>query len=115
MNKPNGVTVIAPTFEDSKNFIQSLPTRRVPGIGRVLEKVLRDAIGCSCMADVYCRRAEIHALFSSTSASFLIECSVGCGDASHAPPALPGAAGGRKSYSQERAWQQCDCSFANCS
>ena len=88
VNKPNGVTVIAPTFSDSKNFIQSMPTRRVPGIGRVLEKILRDALGCSSMADVYNRRAEIHALFTPASSSFLIKRSVGHGDASHALPAL---------------------------
>lgn len=103
VNKPNGVTVIAPTFSDSKSFIQSMPTRRVPGIGRVLEKILRDALGCSSMADVYSRRAEIHALFTPASSSFLIKRSVGHGDALHALPALPGTAGGRKSYSQERA------------
>jgi DNA polymerase kappa len=103
VNKPNGVTVVASTFEDSKRFIQDMPTRRVPGIGRVLEKILREALGCSTMADVYSRRAEIHALFSPASSSFLITRSVGHGDAAHALPSLPGTAGGRKSYSQERA------------
>lgn len=47
MNKPNGATVVALTFEDSKRFIQGMPTRRVPGIGRVLEKILRQALRCS--------------------------------------------------------------------
>ena len=103
MNKPNGVAVVASTFEDSKCFIQGMPTRRVQGIGRVLEKILREVLGCSKMQHVYDKRAEIHALFSPVSSSFLITRSVGHGDAAHAPPSLPGTAGGRKSYSQERA------------
>jgi hypothetical protein len=102
VNKPNGVTVVAPSFDECKRFIQSMPTRRVPGIGRVLEKILRDALGCSSVADIYSKRAEILALFSASSSSFLITRSVGCGEVCHAPLALPGTAGGRQSYSQER-------------
>jgi hypothetical protein len=42
------------------------------------------------MADVYSKRAEIHALFSPAAAAFLIMRSVGHGDAAHALPSLPG-------------------------
>jgi hypothetical protein len=55
------------------------------------------------MLEVFHKRSEIHALFSPASSSFLITRSVGCGDNTHSLPALPGTAGGRKSYSQERA------------
>ena len=114
VNKPNGVTVVAPTFDDSARFIQSMPTRRVPGIGRVLEKILRDALGCSSMMDVFHKRSEIHALFSPASSSFLITRSVGCGDTAHSLPALPGTAGGRKSYSQESASMLAPCAPRHC-
>lgn len=49
MNKPNGQFVIAP--EQVDEFIANLPLKKIPGVGKVTEKRLRD-LGLFCCRDV---------------------------------------------------------------
>ena len=49
MNKPNGLTTIAP--EAVRAFIDALDIRKVPGVGRTTEPVLRQ-LGINCLGDV---------------------------------------------------------------
>lgn len=56
INKPDGQFQLEPSRPDIIEFISSLPTRKVGGIGKVLEKMLAD-LGMKTMGDV---RQNIH-------------------------------------------------------
>ena len=40
LNKPNGQYLLPPSRNEIMKFMNTLPTRKVPGIGKVLETVL---------------------------------------------------------------------------
>ncbi|KAI0256368.1 hypothetical protein BJV78DRAFT_1171398 [Lactifluus subvellereus] len=54
-NKPNGQFHLSHTSEAIKDFIRGLPIRKIPGVGRVSERLL-DSIGVKTCGDIYkCR------------------------------------------------------------
>jgi nucleotidyltransferase/DNA polymerase involved in DNA repair len=76
INKPNGQKYVPSEKSRTWEFLHPLPTRRVPGIGRVMEKTL-DAFGISVVKDLYCERGLLPILFQPVSADFLLRASVG--------------------------------------
>jgi len=60
------------------NFMANLPTRKVNGIGRVLERELA-AVGIETCADIYPRRQYLSQLFGDKTYEFLIRCYLGLG------------------------------------
>ncbi|XP_044302353.1 DNA polymerase kappa isoform X3 [Varanus komodoensis] len=98
-NKPNGQYRILPERESVMNFIKDLAIRKVPGIGKVTEKMLK-ALGIVTCAELYQQRAMISLLFSETSWHNFLEISLGLGS-THLE-----RDGERKSMSTERTFNE---------
>nr|XP_020659694.1 DNA polymerase kappa isoform X1 [Pogona vitticeps]XP_020659695.1 DNA polymerase kappa isoform X1 [Pogona vitticeps] len=98
-NKPNGQYRIPPEREAVMNFIRDLAIRKVPGIGKVTEKMLK-ALGIVTCTDLYKQRALIYLLFSETSWRNFLEISLGLGS-THLE-----RDGERKSMSTERTFNE---------
>ncbi|XP_048360039.1 DNA polymerase kappa isoform X2 [Sphaerodactylus townsendi] len=98
-NKPNGQFRIPPEREAVMNFIKDLPIRKVPGIGKVTEKMLK-ALGIVTCANLYQQRALISLLFSEISWRSFLEISLGLGS-THLE-----RDGERKSMSTERTFNE---------
>ncbi|KAF2476557.1 DNA polymerase kappa [Lindgomyces ingoldianus] len=77
-NKPNGQFRIASDRQTIMEFMKTLPTRKVNGVGRVFEREL-DAIGIKTCGDIYAHRAYISHLFGQKAFQFLMHCYLGLG------------------------------------
>jgi len=80
-NKPNGLCVVTPDSHGVLSFLHPLPTRKVGGIGRVTEKMLK-AFGIHTVRDLYEHRALVRLLFQPATAGFLLRASLGCSSSS---------------------------------
>ncbi|XP_030049126.1 DNA polymerase kappa [Microcaecilia unicolor] len=98
-NKPNGQFRIPPNRQDVMDFIKDLPIRKVPGIGRVTEKMLK-ALGITTCTELYQQRALVTLLFSETSWHNFLNISLGLGS-THIEKD-----GERKSMSTERTFSE---------
>ncbi|KAG9256139.1 uncharacterized protein F5Z01DRAFT_651222 [Emericellopsis atlantica] len=78
MNKPNGQYVLPSDRNAIMSFMRTLPTRKVNGIGRVLERELQ-AIGVKTCGDIYEYRQYLAQLFGEKTYEFLINCYLGLG------------------------------------
>ena len=79
MKKPDGQFALAPTLGDISKFLASLPCRKIPGIGKVLQKVLA-ALGLSTMGDVLSNLHRLHFVCTPSTREFLMRASVGIGE-----------------------------------
>lgn len=77
-NKPNGQYRISPDRQSVMDFIKDLPIRKVPGIGKVTEKMLK-ALGILTCTELYQQRALLSLLFSETSWHNFLDVSLGLG------------------------------------
>lgn len=77
-NKPNGQFRICSDRQTIIEFMRTLPTRKVNGIGRVFEREL-DAIGIKTCGDIYVHRAYLSQLFGQKAFHFLLQCFLGLG------------------------------------
>ncbi|NWQ76257.1 POLK polymerase, partial [Columbina picui] len=77
-NKPNGQYKIAPERQAVLDFLKDLPIRKVPGIGKVTEKMLR-ALGIVTCSELYQQRALLSLLFSEASWRNFLDISLGLG------------------------------------
>ncbi|XP_041102103.1 DNA polymerase kappa-like isoform X2 [Polyodon spathula] len=98
-NKPNGQYMIPPDRQAVMDFIQELPIRKVPGIGKVTEKMLR-ALGITTCTELHQQGALLALLFSETSWHHFMEISLGLGS-THIE-----RDGDRKSMSTERTFSE---------
>lgn len=80
-NKPNGQFFLEPDRDIVLKFVHSLPIRKISGIGRVSEQMLK-ALGIETCEDLYTKRDLIYLLHSPVSFRFLIEVSLGLGNTS---------------------------------
>ncbi|KAG5951332.1 hypothetical protein E4U53_003328 [Claviceps sorghi] len=78
MNKPNGQYVLPRNRAAIMRFMRELPTRKVNGIGRVLERELRE-LGISTCGDIYEYRQYLNSLFGKKTFEFLLGCYLGLG------------------------------------
>lgn len=78
MNKPNGQYLLPNERGAILEFMRDLPTRKVNGIGRVLERELLE-IGISTCGDLYAQRQYLYQLFGDKTSSFLLQCYLGLG------------------------------------
>ena len=78
MNKPNGQFVLPSDRNTIMSFMRSLPTRKVNGIGRVLERELLE-IGVKTCGDLYDYRQYLNPLFGDKTYEFLINIYLGLG------------------------------------
>ncbi|KAM6930832.1 DNA polymerase kappa [Xenentodon cancila] len=77
-NKPNGQYRLPPTREAVMDFIQNLPVRKVCGIGKVSEKMLK-ALGITSCSHLGQQMALLSLLFSETAWHHFMEVSLGLG------------------------------------
>lgn len=77
-NKPNGQYVLPRDRNAIMAFMRDLPTRKVPGVGRVLERELLE-IGVKTCGDLYDLRKYLHPLFGDKTFEFLMQCYLGLG------------------------------------
>ncbi|NWU86980.1 POLK polymerase, partial [Onychorhynchus coronatus] len=77
-NKPNGQYRITPERQAVLDFLKDLPIRKVPGIGKVTEKMLK-ALGIVTCSELYQQRALLSLLFSEVSCRNFLEISLGLG------------------------------------
>lgn len=78
MNKPNGQYLLPNTRNDIVAFMRDLPTRKVNGIGRVLERELLE-IGVKTCGDLFGQRQYLKQLFGEKAFGFLLTCLLGLG------------------------------------
>uniref|UniRef100_A0A8C8RSV4 DNA polymerase kappa n=1 Tax=Pelusios castaneus TaxID=367368 RepID=A0A8C8RSV4_9SAUR len=98
-NKPNGQFKISPDRQSVMDFIKDLPIRKVPGIGKVTEKMLK-ALGILTCTELYQQRALLSLLFSETSWHNFLDVSLGLGSTDLEKY------GERKSMSTERTFSE---------
>nr|CAD1841342.1 unnamed protein product [Ananas comosus var. bracteatus] len=72
INKPNGQFILPNNREAVMTFISSLPIRKIGGIGKVTEHILRDALGITTCQEMLQKGAFLCALFSDCSAGSLL-------------------------------------------
>lgn len=78
MNKPNGQFVLPNDRNAIMTFMRDLPTRKVNGIGRVLERELLE-IGVKTCGDLYDYRQYLNRLFGDKTYEFLLNVHLGLG------------------------------------
>lgn len=98
-NKPNGQYRISPERLAVLDFLKDLPIRKVPGIGKVTEKMLK-ALGIVTCSELYQQRALLSLLFSEVSWRHFLDISLGLGS-THLEKD-----GERKSMSTERTFSE---------
>ncbi|KAK1439970.1 hypothetical protein QVD17_05795 [Tagetes erecta] len=96
INKPNGQFLLPNDRAAIMTFISSLPIRKIGGIGKVTEHILKDVFEIKTCEDLLQKSSFLCALFSPSSADFFI--SVGLGLGGTDAPQLRS----RKSMSNER-------------
>lgn len=77
-NKPNGQYRIPNERAAIMSFMNSLPVRKVNGVGRVFERELQ-AIGVETCGDIYAQRAYLSKLFGDKAFQFLMQTYLGLG------------------------------------
>jgi DNA polymerase kappa len=77
-NKPNGHFRVPNDRTAVMLFMDSLPVRKVNGVGRVLEREL-DAIGVKTCGDIYAYRQYLERLFGEKTFQFLLQTYLGLG------------------------------------
>tara|TARA_B110000305_G_scaffold176490_1_gene195379 strand:+ start:334 stop:1158 length:825 start_codon:yes stop_codon:yes gene_type:complete len=78
VNKPDGQMILRNDRGEILTYLHALPVRKVGGVGKVLERVLQ-AFGVVTVGDLWTERAAVHALFTTTTAEFLLQVSLGVG------------------------------------
>lgn len=103
INKPNGQFVLPNDQTAVRTFISSLPIRKIGGIGKVTESLLREVLGIKTCDEMLVKRAFLYALFSSSSSDFFLSAAMGLGKTDAPEGRL------RKSMSSERTFSAtCD-------
>ncbi|KAI1746769.1 hypothetical protein F4782DRAFT_523403 [Xylaria castorea] len=77
-NKPNGQYSLPNDRNAIMTFMRDLPTRKVNGIGRVLERQLQE-IGIRTCGEIYPHRHLLRQLFGEKAYHFLLGCHLGLG------------------------------------
>lgn len=102
INKPNGQFILPNDRKAVITFISSLPIRKIGGIGKVTEHVLRDVLGINTCEDMLQKGALLCALFSQCSAEFFLSVGLGLGGTDTPQHKL------RKSISSEQTFSATD-------
>ncbi|ESN92079.1 hypothetical protein HELRODRAFT_116221 [Helobdella robusta] len=78
MNKPNGQFVVHSTKTDVMNFIRDLPIRKISGIGKVTEQMLK-SLGIEKCSQLIEKRSILQCLYSKCTFGYLIRVGLGIG------------------------------------
>ncbi|KXZ53568.1 hypothetical protein GPECTOR_6g485 [Gonium pectorale] len=106
INKPDGQYVLPHSRAAVISFMDTLPARKIPCIGRVTESLLRGVLDVStCGQLLGPQRARLPLLFSDTSAAFFLEAALGIAPTRHPPKVDTSVEPGRKGMSCERTFR----------
>ena len=100
INKPNGQCVLPPSAAALLAFLEQRPVRKLPGVGRVTERLLA-ACGALTCGQVLQHAPALSLLLSRSAFDFVFEASLGLGPTARPADVAPGEAG-RKGMSVER-------------
>ncbi|KAL3866832.1 hypothetical protein ACJMK2_044093 [Sinanodonta woodiana] len=100
-NKPNGQYRLPNTRDAVMQFIKDLPIRKISGIGKVSEKMLK-AIGIQTCTDLFNQRSLLYHLYSPISFNYFMRISIGMGSTTVERDSE------RKSISIERTFREMD-------
>ena len=98
-NKPNGQFLLEPDRDVVLKFIRNLAIRKISGIGRVSEQMLK-ALGIETCEDLYTKRDLLYLLHSPISFRFLIQVSLGLGNTSIATDSKRKSIGTETTFSE---------------
>ncbi|OMO73881.1 DNA-repair protein, UmuC-like protein [Corchorus capsularis] len=79
INKPNGQFVLPNDCIAVMTFISSLPIRKIGGIGKVTENILRGVFGINTCEEMLQKGSFLCALFSPSTADFFLSVGLGLG------------------------------------
>ncbi|KAK0582983.1 hypothetical protein LWI29_031967 [Acer saccharum] len=79
INKPNGQFVLPNERMAVITFVSSLPIRKIGGIGKVTEHILRDVFGINTCEELLQKGSFLCALFSHSTAEFFLSVGLGLG------------------------------------
>ncbi|KAL9231958.1 hypothetical protein vseg_007116 [Gypsophila vaccaria] len=96
INKPNGQFILPNDRTAVMTFISTLPIRKIGGIGKVTEHILRDVFEIKTCQELLQKGGFLCALFSQSSADFFLSVGLGLGSTNAPQERL------RKSMSNER-------------
>ncbi|KAI0339802.1 DNA/RNA polymerase [Trametopsis cervina] len=99
-NKPNGQFMLDFTPKAVKAFVHDLPIRKIPGVGRVNERLL-DSIGIKTCGDIFTYRTTISLMDKQFGLTFLLQTYLGIASNAVEPPQREE----RKSIGAERTFQ----------
>lgn len=88
LNKPNGQSLVPFDREGLLGFVRPLPTRKVGGIGKVTERVLREVLAVETVGDLYEKRVDVLHVFTPKLSAFLFRVSLAVDEDDEAKAAL---------------------------
>ena len=105
--KPDGQFCVPNTLEGVHAFMAELPMRKVPGIGRVSERVL-STLGVATCGDMLRLAPQLSLVLGQDSSMFrhALASALGLGETQKPPPLAPGELG-RRGMSVERTFGDC--------
>ncbi|KAG7395257.1 hypothetical protein PHYBOEH_004003 [Phytophthora boehmeriae] len=97
MNKPNGQYTLPFTRESVLDFIRDLPVRKIGGVGKVMEKKLKEALDVHTGGDLFAQRGKVFHVFTEKTAIWLLQTSLAAREERERTE--------RKSFSRERTFR----------
>ena len=84
-NKPNNQFILPNDRQTIMKFMRDLPCRKINGVGKVMERVLSDALGITTVYQIFEKRHILYKLVSEKMFDFLISVYLGIGASSVRP------------------------------
>ncbi len=103
--KPNGQYSPGPARQAVLDFLGPLPVRKLPGVGRVMEKMLGAALGIKTCAQLLAASAEVALVFSAGTSTSLLRKALGCTDEAEEAEGADAPAAPQKGISCERTFR----------
>lgn len=82
INKPDGQTYLTPTPSSVADFMNEMPVRKIPGIGKINEQLL-SGLGITKCPDIINKIIDINVNFTVNATDFLMRAAVGCSKNTH--------------------------------
>ena len=108
VNKPNGQYYIKPNASSCIEFMRQRPLRKIPGVGKVTERILSEVLGIKSCGELLQRpqvALEIDALFKKSTTHWLLSSSLGIANAERSDEHKRSVGPSRKGISVERTFR----------
>jgi len=110
--KPNGTAWVPFDRSSILAYMATLEVRKLPGVGKVTERLLTEGLGCRTCGDIIAKAGAVRAAFNERMSTWLLRSAMGIAesDAAHGgwdAADGPGCLLGRKSISGETTFADC--------